>query len=377
MERESEQLDQSFQAYLRRQHISKQQMNDDASKIWENYTLSKAALAQFDKIEGKHNIATALQPKLTDTMKVDYVLNSTFYDDVNIQEVIKDLNEIKLLKSPRFNKNEAFPTRNGIFTFKSQKNEFKLQKNGQKGIELERQNKVENRMRASEKLLAKPTIILEKPAEPIREKPIITTAVEVAAEPKVMQQNKELNPNADSNLQNKTVKTNGAVIPSNHEAITKSKESIEIEKLLNSEKTTEKEEFTEKTSNVSLAKNTGAQTNGHSIDKQAVDVIQNTNEPVAEEIQEENESIELKPNEIITAITTTEPSKLEPIEKVPIAAKENGSLKITSASSMTNGFTKKLTTFMPIVSDSDSAEISEQISIGQQRLIKSPDDFWI
>lgn len=365
LERESEALDQSFQAYLRRQQMSKQQMNDDASKIWENYTLSKAALARFDRIEDKHNITTALQPKLTDTMKVDYVLNSTFYDDVDIQEVLKDLNEIKLLKSPRFDKNEAFPSKNGIFTFKAEKNELKSQKNGRKENQLERQTKVENRMRETQKLLAKPSIILEEPIEPIPEKPIIARTVAVATEPKVQQQIKKPESIADSNFKAKPLKTNGLAVASNHESITKPKDSIEFEKLLNSEKTTQNEEINEKSSNVKEIP--GALTNGHSVDKQAIDPKENGS----------ISDLKSRTNEVITAVTATEPSKPEPIEKVPIIAKENGSEKMTSAPSMTNGFAKKLTTFMPIVSDSDSAEISEQISIGQQRLIKSPEDFWI
>lgn len=380
LERESEELDQSFQAYLRRQQISKRQMNDDASKIWENYTLSKAALAQFDKIEDKHNIATAYQPKLTDAMKIDYVLNSTFLDDVDIEEVLKDLNEIKGLKSPRYNKNEAFPKSSSLFTFKSQNNGFKSF-NERKEHQFEKQTKVENRMKINEKFVEKPSIISEKPFNPILEKPITIVAVEVAAEPKATEpKDKEFKSNAETNLQIKKLNTNGAppIITSNHELVTRTKESIEIEieKLLNAEKITQNEEIVENKSDVEIK--AGALTNGHSIDKQANDTIHNTKQQEVKEIEKKNEALSpLKLNGVISRTTTTAKSKLDVIETVPIVTvKENGSVQLTSKT-MINGFAKKLPTFMPIASDSDSAEISEQISIGQQRLIKSPDDFWI
>lgn len=365
----------------------KQQMTDDASKIWQNYTLSKAALAQFDRIDDKHNISSALQPKLTDSMKVDYVLNSTFYDDVDIQEVLKDLNEIKLLKSPRFNKNEAFPKTNSFFTFKTPKNGLKPQKNEVKSInerkenQFEKQTKVDNRMKTSEKLREKPSIITEKPIEPIVEKPVIATSVAIVTELKA--QNNQPKLSVDTDSQNKIPKINGSAVTINQETISKPKESIEIEKLPNTEKITQNEEIKVKQSEIKISKseievNTGALTNGHSIDKEVEDAISNIKQQVAKEIEKENTLPVLsKPNEIITATTSTDEPKLDQIEKVPTTVKENGSIKMTSVTSMTNGFAKKLTTFTPIVSDSDSVEISEQISIGQQRLIKSPDDFWI
>lgn len=419
LERESEELDQSFQAYLRRQQILKQQMSDDASKIWENYTLSKAALAQFDKIEDKHNIAAAVyQSKLADSVKVDHVLNSTFYDDVDIEEVLKDLREIKRLKSPRFNKNEAFP-KNSLLTFKSHKNEFKSFNNRD---EKEIPEKVDNRM----KLIGKPSIILEKPIKPILEKPMKTVAVEVTSEPKIQLRNEEINSNVGFNSHDERRRTNDSTAITSHREFilekpvkivevemasqpknqqqnegiklnveinsqdkvngsipmtlnrklnTKSEESIELKKLPNSEETNQNEEIASKFSDMGMKTRTLA--NGHTNDKHESDAIhRDAKQQDAEWIENETKSLSpLKVNDNIP--TTAAESKVDLIEKLPIIVNGNGLKKQTSSATKINGFAKKFPTFEPIVSESDSAEISEQISIGQQRLIKSPDDFWI
>lgn len=365
MEHESEELDQSFQAYLRRQKILKQQMNNDASKIWENYTLSKAALDQIDKNEDKHTIANVNQPKLFEPMKVDHVINSIFYDDVDIEEVLKDLEEIKRLKSPRFNKTEALP-KNSLLSFKSQINEFRPIPKRTKN-RFEKQKKVENRLKSVEKLIEMPSIILENP---ILEKPTKTVVMEMASEPKLQQQNEEIKSNIQTRSQDKHLKINGTVTISSDESNIIVNEPIELEKLLNSEKNTENEKIAAKTTNVEI--HSGALTNGHLIEKYTSDSIQSVKQEDAKEIKKESRPLSpLKENGIIK----TE-SKVGLIEKLPITLEENGSVQATSTTN-TNGFVKKLTTFVSIVSESDSAEISEQISIGQQRISKSPEDFWI
>lgn len=348
-------------------------MNEDASKIWENYTLSKAALAQFDKIDDKHNITTIYQSKLVDSMKVDHVLNSTFYDDVDIQEVLKDLREIKRLKSPRFDKNEAF-SRSNLFTFKPHKNEFKsFNEQSEKGM----LKKVENRMKSSEKLMEKSLAIVKKPIKPILEKPIQTVVAEVTSEPNIpqqQQQNEEIKLSAEINLKDENQKLNGeTAMASNCELITESKESIDIKNLPNSEKTPEVVEIASKITEVKI--NGYAQANELNIDDRESVASHDAKQPDANEIEKETK--QLSPLNVNGNISIVAQSKLGPIEKLPTIVNGSGLEKQTTSAAVTNGFARKLTTFEPISSESDSAEISEQISIGQQRLIKSPEDFWI
>lgn len=106
MERESERLDESFQAYLRRQKSLKQQMNADVTQIWENYNLSKAALEQYDSVVGQANLTSNVS-KFLNTTIIDGTANDKMseYDDI-----LKDLEEIKQLASPQFDKDDLFPT---------------------------------------------------------------------------------------------------------------------------------------------------------------------------------------------------------------------------------------------------------------------------
>ena len=59
METEGEKLDESFQAYLKRQHSEKSQLNDEISRIWQNYSIRKSILDQ-----------NVINRKLTPTMTV-------------------------------------------------------------------------------------------------------------------------------------------------------------------------------------------------------------------------------------------------------------------------------------------------------------------
>lgn len=366
LERESEELDQSFQVYLRRQQILKHQMNDDASKIWENYTMSKAALAQFDKIDDKHNAAAHHQP-IADSIKVDYVLNSTFYDDVDIDEVLRDLKEIKRMDSPRFDINEAFP-KNRLF--KSQKNGFKSFNGKRDDHYIEKPKKVEVKLMSSEKLAQKQVVALEKPIKSVVEpQPIQIVVAEIAPEPKTPQKEKETEPKANAadavNLHGTKLQMNGST---ESKIVSNVVEPI-VEKLI--------ENGEDSTKMSDLKQTSSAVMNGHaSGHKNSNDVVQTLSQQ-KDEKEHENDKMKFSPPQIKVNGVTPPTEKLDVIEKAPITSNGNGSIQKTS-SVTTNGFAKKLTTFTAIASDSDSAGISEQISIGQQRIIKSPDDdFWI
>lgn len=99
LERESEQLDESFQAYLQRQQISKSQLKRDVSKIWKNYNLEKAALIQYNPSTDQTNLFRN-QPKLIETQNIDTVLNNSIKDDVDVRELLKDLKDVRQLESP-------------------------------------------------------------------------------------------------------------------------------------------------------------------------------------------------------------------------------------------------------------------------------------
>lgn len=139
LEKESEQLDVSFQSYLHRQHILKHQMNADASKIWENYNLSKASLAQYNS--SNENINFMLSQSHKKMINVGAIMNSTMIDDVDIANVLKDLEEIKRVQSPQFDKNKLFAQENRIKPSKQNEinnpvnyNPFELIKNKQNSV---------------------------------------------------------------------------------------------------------------------------------------------------------------------------------------------------------------------------------------------------
>lgn len=395
MERESEELDQSFQAYLRRQQISKKQMNDDASRIWENYSISKAALTKFDKIGEKHSTLTVFQPNFTDASKQDQVFNSTFYDDVNIADVLKDLNEIKRLKSPQFNKNETFP-KESLLPRKSHGNKFEPLVDHNEKL-FERLLKAEDRIKSTEKLL--------KPI-PIEKEPI-----DIAPQLTMRQKNGLMNLNTEVKLAEPKPKTNGVTVKANEtniklngdEKIEKKNENQKIvenkgktgafssveqlkpkaddnkinEKYIESSQRVEKENVLEKSNlksleislekGVDLETNSNMLTNGH--------VMENIGNIGAAEQKKEPGSELFSPLNANGLSSLPEP-KISLIEKEPSVPIGNG---INHTPEMKkNGFANKLTTFVSKISDSDSLEMeSEQISIGPQRLVKSPDDFWI
>lgn len=107
LERQSEQLDESFQSYLRRQKIRKRQINDDVTHIWDSYNLSKAALEQYECVSGQANLMHN-QPKLMNTTKIDRALNLELNENDD-DSILREFQEIKQIKSPQFDKNEIFP----------------------------------------------------------------------------------------------------------------------------------------------------------------------------------------------------------------------------------------------------------------------------
>lgn len=107
LERESEQLDESFQSYLRRQKMMKRQMNDDVTHIWDSYNLSKAALEQYDCVSGQANLMHN-QPKCINTTNIDRALSSGLNDNDD-DSILREFQEIRQVKSPQFEKGEIFP----------------------------------------------------------------------------------------------------------------------------------------------------------------------------------------------------------------------------------------------------------------------------
>lgn len=373
LERESEDLDQSFQAYLRRQQISKQQMNVDASKIWKNYSTRKAALAQLDKTDDNLLTVGTSQP-----FKIDQVFNSTFYDDVDIADVLKDLNEIRRLKSPQFNKNEAFP-KDSLLAQKSYTKSFEpLIDHGDKWFE---------KFLMEEKPANLPLKLLQSASK--------VTDIEFSESNRKRQQLAQ-NGKRSGNIEIEKPKVNGIAVYNNG-ARFKSKENREMEKQvdaeekINSEMQDEKNKIVERSEKVRIE--TNAQkipetpvekndiieshrpklTNGHGIEK----TTEKDSNEVTKMIESKKETdIIFSPLKINGFSKPAAPivSLLENQTTIPVS---NG-LKKPSEILVTNGFGAKSMGFSSKVSDSDSVELeSEQISIGQQRLIKSPDDFWI
>lgn len=419
LERESEELDQSFQAYLRRQQISKQQMSENASKIWENYSLSKAALTKFDRIGAKPSAASIFHPNLSVTLKQDQVFNSTFYDDVDIAEVLKDLNEIKRLKSPKFNKNEAFP-KETLLPLKSHGNQFEPLIDHREKL-FDRFSKVEERMnmKSTQKLINPKSMMLTFASAPdlttcrqngemkfnpdaklVDKLPQMNGVGFADEETKVKSnENSKSSPNGQSrkkdDLEEPKIIENGKKSENreNGEIQEKTEHNSKIANNMNSERNAEQsqkmvEEKTIEKSPVQSPKQTleknletsldfnatsKMMTNGHSSDK----IV----EPEAVEEKKETKSNMFSPPRVNGFESLTEP-KFSLLEKLSTVEMSNGfkhtSEKVESPVKKTNGFANKLTAFVSRISDSDSVEMdSDQISIGQQRLVKSPDDFWI
>lgn len=104
LERESEQLDESFQLYLRRQKMMKRQMNDDVTHIWDSYNLSKAALEQYDSVSGQANLMHN-QSKFINTTNIDRALNFELNENENDDDsILHEFHEIRQIKSPQFDK---------------------------------------------------------------------------------------------------------------------------------------------------------------------------------------------------------------------------------------------------------------------------------
>lgn len=80
---ESEKLDESFQAYLKRQYNEKNQLNEDIAKIWQNYQMHKDNLSQQPRLVESKPAYTANQ-KDTNKNNRNYALN--ILNDVNNTE---------------------------------------------------------------------------------------------------------------------------------------------------------------------------------------------------------------------------------------------------------------------------------------------------
>lgn len=361
LERESEVLDQSFQAYLRRQQISKQQMNEDASKIWENYSLSKAALADYGKTEDKHTIPHS------NVMKMDTVLNSTFHNDVDIEEVLKDLNEIKQLKSPTFNKKETF-SRESILRpkFSSYKvtTNFEIQPLIDQSKKLfDTQVKVKLPENQNTMIPQKTHDILPRNDE-AKEKQIerkiglqrentftITPAPEPIPDPI------GISTSLVAKTQSENIMSNGYSLPK------------------------------ETSSPTLVAKKTETKENGiHEIATNIPERVETAVTLIDKIKEQKNGNVSTSDNKKEIGITNsstkvngfskTTHSNINGTKKNSEVTVENGIKPVKCSTS--NGFANKLTTFKTVASESDSIEAdSDLISIGAQRAIKSPDDFWI
>lgn len=364
MERESEVLDQSFQAYLRRQQISKQQMNEDASKIWENYSLSKAALADYGKTEDKHTIPHS---NVIDTMKMDTVLNSTFHNDVDIEEVLKDLNEIKQLKGPTFNKKETF-SKESIWPPKF--SSYKVNTNsGNRPVIDYNQKLFDTQIKV--KLPENRNIIIPQKTYDIS--PRNDETKEKQTERKIGLQRENtftITPDSAPILDSIGISTS-LVTKTQSESIMSNGHSVP-----------------KKTSTPTLAvKKTESRENG--VHEDAVNIPERVVSPLnlidkmnlqkngnfstsdnKKEMENTNSSLK------VNGFSKTNHSKIN--GTVQFSEVTVGNDVKPSTGSTSNGFANKMTTFKTVASESDSIEAdSDLISIGAQRAIKSPDDFWI
>lgn len=86
--------------------MMKRQMNDDVTNIWDSYNLSKAALEQYDSVSGQANNN---QPKFINTTNVDRALNFELNENENDDDsILRELQDIRQVTSPQFDKNEIF-----------------------------------------------------------------------------------------------------------------------------------------------------------------------------------------------------------------------------------------------------------------------------
>lgn len=362
-------------------------MNDDASKIWENYSMSKAALSQFDVIENKCANALTFGSKINGIAKMNPVINSTFNDDVDIQEVLRDLNEIKRLKSPRFDTKGAF-TNSTIFPLKHQENSinstvFKMKSSEERNLLSEyRLSLVDSRVPLHDSKVTFRNEKLELPKdqiESVRPEPKENVFLEVQSSAQAIPnstiqnqiENLTLNTVAEIELsQRKSDKENRLVEKNNGERRA-NVQSNGVHLTIDTKESATKNVICE---NSTKPNGNTMQKNGH------VDFAKQLNG------KKEDEKNDLNQRENEVPSTTNGSMKLnglnksiefnmDRIEELSEKHLENG-LK-NSLASMANGFATKKMAFVSKISESDSNEIdSDQISIGPQR-VKSPDDFWI
>lgn len=354
LERESEDLDQSFQAYLRRQQISKQQMTDDATKIWENYSLSKAAIEKYNMIEDKLGHTTAYHSKLA--MNMTPIMNSTFQDDIDIEELLNDLNEIKRLKSPQFNRNEAF-AKKSIFPSRDQEtsNHLKVDMNS-----------------AFEKQKIFHSQIKEILPESLVQKQMTNETTEIEKE----KENNEEQKTAEPVLSFVSTNEHSAHVKNSSQTRATISNLPKQNRILDETFGDDKQpEISFQTSSMHKSeKKIETITNGKKISHDDTTKNEANLQKVEHKIICENEEkIDVKASsQKINGFETPKTNGVSNLslknEKVP---QGNGMTKISKMNTIsTNKFT-------PIASGSDSNAESEQISIGAQRLVKSPDDFWI
>lgn len=99
----------------------KRQMKEDVTNIWDSYNLSKAALEQYDCASGQANL-THNQPKLISTTNIDGAPNFELNDNENDDDsILCELQEIRQVRSPQFDKNEIF-SREAVFGSKKPAN---------------------------------------------------------------------------------------------------------------------------------------------------------------------------------------------------------------------------------------------------------------
>lgn len=337
-------------------------MNCDASKIWENYKISKTALAQFQTTEEKPSGDSGQHLKLNDSTNADQVFSSTFYDDVDIEEVLKDLNEIRQLKSPRFDKSKAFP-KDKLLPLKSLRNQIDP---------LKIRNAPLFVAHATIEHQEKPVEIASKPGNFPTPESLKTRVVRTVAELKTGQ----IRP-----AQNGHVKSTAE--------IKLAADKIVLDALINGTKVELKENGsnspkTPKTPDKDVTLGGFSEAKAQKIELvngQKTDEMQNVpkNEKLAEDKKDlvTNDKIELEslisPSKVNELNKTIE-AKFHDIPKLPVAIANGFSY---APKAITNGIATKLAPFVSRISDSESGDAeSDEISIGQQRLLKSP-DFWI
>lgn len=391
LERESEDLDQSFQAYLRRQQMLKQQMNDDASKIWENYSLSKAALAQIDAIDNRSNNIKAHPTNSVDNIRIDQIWNSTFNDDVNIQDVLKDLSEIKRLKSPSFDKEKSFVKKN-LMSFKPQMSTMDtiIEKPLNPTIEYkEAVFATQIKTTFAEKNVP---ILLEKdPKANIGR--CQENGVEIIKENEKTQYQKDEKINA---MPSHSLDVPSSFAPLKLNGTTKSRTEIQFseQKVQTIAQESSQERSSPKPSTSSTAVNEKNIKRMENVQKSSEHLkhfatlnnettVQNGENSKTPETQMEFKTkfspLKMNGSSKPTVSAELKMNQANGTEKETIATNGNGYTNGQPiAGTFTYGYSSKLAKFVSRISDSESNEAeSDQISIGAQRLVKSPDDFWI